>query len=139
MLKTISVLTLSLISTVAVSLHTGSYIPFSGKHTVYLYSPSSNCEIVELEFGKENSFICLKSFFKGESVVLDDREDKSEIIDYYRACPVFFETVDEIENEYYYSEKISAYITVNGKKVNVHISETDGKIAVGIPFIFGSY
>ena len=139
MLKTFSALILSLISTVAVNLHIGSAISFSGNHTVYLYSPSSNCKMLELEYGKERSFICLKSSFKGESVVLDDIEDKALILDYYRACPVFFETVGEIENEYYYSDKISAYTTVNGKKVNVHISRTGGKVAVGIPFIFGSY
>ena len=139
MLKTFFVSIFSIAATLCVNLRAGASIPVKGKRAFYFASASSNCRIVELCEEKAKDFIYFKPALKGESVTLFSPQDKEAILKKYSAKEVFSEKTGDIVNRYYFSPKISSYIEVNGEKANLHISESNGVITVGIPFIFGSY
>lgn len=115
----------------------GTTVPAEGKHTMYFFRADSTCGIVDVRRGEEPFY--LKSALKGESVLLDDPAKAEKLREKFGAAFVFGEKVSGVENEYYFSSLIPAYITVNGKKINFHVAKRDGAVTVGIPFIFGSY
>ena len=41
--------------------------------------------------------------------------------------------------EYYYSSKITNYVIINGKRVNLHVVKNKGGTTIGTPIIFGSF
>ena len=123
----------------SVNLSSGASVSLEGKHAFYFYSSSSGCQIVELSEEKAKEFVYFKPLLKGESVTLYSPRDKDKFLAKCCAKEVFEESVSGVVNRYYYSPKISRFTTVNGEKVNLHISDSNGIITVGIPFIFGSY
>ncbi|MBQ3235043.1 MAG: hypothetical protein IJA97_02670 [Clostridia bacterium] len=76
--------------------------------------------------------------FDGLSFSLSESELES-LISRYRASMICSDTVDGVECFYYYSPSISKIEVVRGKKVNVHVVKANGKITVGIPFIYYGY
>ncbi len=46
---------------------------------------------------------------------------------------------ENIENLYYYSNKIKTYQMINSHKVNIHVATTFDKVTVGIPLIYYGY
>ena len=122
----------------ATDIRSGTKINIEGKHTLYFYSCSSNCSIVDVDEDSEYPIVYLKSSLKGESVVTEKRFAE-KYLNEKKATKVFSENLADITNEYYYSPLIPVYKLINGQKVNVHVSEKKGVTTVGVPLIFGSY
>ncbi len=74
---------------------------------------------------------------KGYSFSLSS--DNLEFIDSLNAKEVYSSKIQDVENTYYYSNKIKTYQIINGKRVNVHVAKTNNKIVVGIPIIYYGY
>ncbi len=110
-----------------------------GDYTFYLESSSSNAKIITVDY---NSAKEIKKSLKnvcGESVTTTLKEDIEKEIDRLKAELIFSEKVDNIIINYYYSDKISAYKTINGRKINVQTAINDDIITIGSPIIFGSF
>ncbi len=137
--KTISVLILSILLGIGFNVRVGGQIPIEGKHTFYLLSASSQAIIVDRGDIEYKKFVYLMPLCKGESVEVKDNSALADFLKEKSAVKVFSERIGEITNNYYYSAKIPVYMSINGQKVNIHISENNGKCQVGIPLIFGSY
>lgn len=80
----------------------------------------------------------LTFYYTGESVVLSESSDIDRIIELFDAKMVFKEEALGVTSRYYYSNKLPIYKYVNGKRVNLHINQSD-VITVGYPIIYGSY
>lgn len=52
---------------------------------------------------------------------------------------VHVSNAENIENAYYYSNKIKTYQIINSKKVNIHVATCFDKVTVGIPLIYYGY
>ena len=139
MLKILGTLFLSALVALGSNVRVGGQIDLNGKHTLYLLSASSEAIIVDLNEKSYKEFVYLAPLYKGESVTLSDPSDIEAYLKKTHSTLVYSETVGEIVNEYYYSGKISAYMSINGQKVNVHVSKNKDSVTVGVPLIFGSY
>lgn len=135
--KTLLFSLVSVIALLSLNIRTGTGISYEGEKEMYFLSASSNCKIVGVQ--SESEFVYFMPALKGESVKLYRPQDKDEILKKYSAKEVFSERAGNIVNRYYYSPKISRFTTINGKKVNLQIADSNGEITVGIPLIFGSY
>ena len=138
MLKTLLCLMISVAAFFGADISSGTKINLEGKHTLYFYSSSSNCRIVDVGNGEERDPVYFGHSLKGESVVTL-KEFVGKYLKEKKARKVFTETVGTITNEYYYSPYISVYKSINGRKVNIHVSLNGQKATVGVPMIFGSY
>ena len=77
---------------------------------------------------------------KGESYVFDGNLfSEEDFIKYFGAEVVKREVLPQTEIIYAYSNKIKVYKVLFNSKVNVHIAVSNGKIKVGIPFIFDGF
>ena len=117
----------------------GGNLQGNGLHEFYLYNPSSNCKIVRLSEKESFNFIYLKSNLKGECVILENRRQAELTLKKYFAVKVLEEHGENFYCEYYYSPLISSYIYIKDKKINLHLSETNGQIKLGSPIIFGGF
>ena len=107
----------------------------NGNKEYYLYGSGSDCVIVD-----ENDYSpAYLAFVKGVCVKNVSERDVLETIRRYEADLVFSERFGSVTNYYYYSNKISGYKLVKGKKINIHAAFDDGVISIGTPLIFGSY
>jgi hypothetical protein len=66
-------------------------------------------------------------------------EELSTLLKFYDCKKVFSQTVLGIENIYFYSNKILKKEVIGGERVNFHVALSNGKIVVGIPFIYYGY
>lgn len=78
------------------------------------------------------------SHVKGSCKSFETLDEATAFITSKNAEKVFEEKGELYDCEYYYSSEISAFVLVEGKKVNIHLSKV-GDIKIGVPFIFGSY
>ena len=104
----------------------------------YLGKDNSCCVIYNVDEDAESEY---KRLFDvcGERAATLDEYDVTELLTMFDARFVFEESTQTTLGRYYYSDKISAYKLVNGKKINLH-TVFDGKsYSVGTPIIFGSY
>lgn len=107
--------------------------------TLYLGSKSSQCVIKTVSYQEylrlstKNTGVC------GSSIERADARFVENCIKRLGAEKVFSETVGDTLTEYYYSTKISGYMLVNGKKVNIQTAVTNGNHTIGSPMIFGGY
>lgn len=111
-----------------------------GEYTFYLNTASSNAKIVTVSSNEAAETKKRLNGLEGESVAYSAECDyEQELIKKYNAVEVMRETVDLTTNVYYYSDKISAFIYIKGKKVNLHVAYAENCKSIGIPFIFGGY
>ena len=83
-----------------------------------------------------------KYFFnkKGESYVFDgDSFNVQAFLEDYGATTVKKEVLPETEIIYAFTDQIKVYNWVFNNKVNLHIAIANGRIKVGIPFIYDSF
>ena len=103
--------------------------------TLYLYSSSSQCS-VENSYGNE---IIPRAWLKGEAVTVCDEKEVENFLNNIKAKEVFSESGELFDCVYYYSPKIRYAASVNGKRVNLHVSKRDGIVKIGTPVIFGDF
>ncbi|HBF86918.1 MAG TPA: hypothetical protein DDW54_04480 [Clostridiales bacterium] len=136
--KTIFITICSVFVLFTLTLGAGAELKGDGEHVFYLYRESSGCKIVRTTEEKADEFIYFKQSLKGESAELKDEERAAEIIEKLGAKEVFSESGDGFYNRYYYTPKISRYVILRGRKINLHLA-VGNKVSVGSPLIFGSY
>ena len=119
----------------------------SGVYSFYLYSQSSNAQIVTVNAVEAGERAKGLQNIKGEGVFFDyqtnDRVYCLNIINNEikgkKARLVFCETGDWGESYYYYTERISNFCIVNGERVNLHVVIGENSASIGSPLIFGSF
>ncbi len=75
----------------------------------------------------------------GQSLATYDKGYIDNFLVEYEAEKVFSETVQGIVINYYYSDKIRGYRSINGKKVNIETSDDNGFYTIGSPLIYGGF
>ena len=131
---------------VAAGVRISNALPLSslkGTHTYYTYSPSSQAQVQTKLNGLD--FLHLQ----GESVnVTLTEQDKRDLHAYaqtvfekYKASVLCMEQTNETVSYYGYSPMLKGGVTVQGKKVNLHIafSKDNTRCVVGTPIIFGGF
>ncbi len=91
------------------------------------------------EFIKGN--IALDKIFdlEGVAVNLDSSYDLQKTLKLLSAKKVHYFTDGEIENYYFFTEKVHDFEIINGKKVNLHVAVSKGNLTVGSPIIYYGY
>ena len=110
-----------------------------GDYTFYLNSASSNAKIITVSYDDAKEIKKSLKNVCGESVTTTSKEEIEKEIQRLNAQLVFSEKVDNIIINYYYSDKISAYKTINGHKINLQTAINENIITIGSPIIFGSF
>lgn len=111
-----------------------------GAYTFYLNSASSNAKIITVPSNEAAKTKKRLNDLEGESVAYSAEYDyEQKLIKRYNAVEIMRETVGFTTNVYYYSDKISTFVYIKGKKVNLHVAYAEDCKSVGIPFIFGGY
>ena len=139
MLKIICKLFAIVFFILTISLDCGGNIKGEGNHTFYFYSKSSNAIIKTIPENSASSILYFKSNLKGESVEFFSEISALEFINKLNAEYVFSEKGEDFYCKYYYTAQINDYITINGHKVNVHLSYGKDVFIIGTPMIFGSF
>ena len=119
----------------------------SGVYTFYLYSPSSNAEIITVDASQARE--CAKRLvnIRGEGLFLDftsNGEERcmiviNEEIEDKKARLLFSECGEWGSCYYYYTPQIADFCVINGEKVNLHVVVGENSISIGSPIIFGSF
>lgn len=110
---------------------TTNKISSNARVQVFLYSNSSNCEIIT-EKG-------INFFKKGECYQIENEEDIQKIIEFYDAKIKLIEKIEEGTNIYAYSKNLKYSEKIGGEIINLHIFIGKNKTIIGTPFIYGSY
>ncbi len=74
---------------------------------------------------------------KGFSFKLDG--ENLDFLKDLNAKQVYSSQIENVENAYFYTDKIKKYQIINGKRVNVHIAKTGDGVIIGIPLIYYGY
>ena len=104
----------------------------AGAHTYYLDSASSQ-SLVKTRLSFSDIFRV-----RGESVVTAER-DLESIANRFQATLVAVEETDGAVSYYYVVEAWQYGISLNGKRVNLHIAVGNDRVVVGTPVIFGGF
>ncbi len=123
MLKIFACLTLLIFSFYPLKIFQGTTVCLGGKSSGEFVALSS----VEKLINCDGVSFCLAE------------EELLNLLDFYDCKKVYSNDIGGIENAYYYSSKISKKEVVGGKRVNFHVAKSNGKITVGIPFIYYGY
>lgn len=110
-----------------------------GDYTFYVGKASSNAEIITVD---QSVALATKKSLKnvfGESVKCSDKSKIEGELNRLSAQFVFSEKIDDLVVNYYYSNKISRYKVINGKKINLQTAERNNNFTIGSPLIFGSF
>lgn len=75
----------------------------------------------------------------GQSLSTQSKQYINDFLLEYDCVFVFEETVDNLVIKYYYTTKISAYRSINGKKINVQTCENNDYYTIGSPLIYGGF
>ncbi len=81
--------------------------------------------------------LCARYQSKGFSFKAD--EENLNFLKELNVKTVYSSQIENVENIYYYTNKIKTYQIINGRKVNVHVAKTTDGITVGIPIIYYGY
>ena len=113
-----------------------------GENTVfYFFSSNQNVCDTEKPCAEEKLFGIYAGTKKGECCDMTEKEI-SKTLEVLNAKKVFSERGEDFENVYYYSPKIPDFVTVSGKKINIHVSygkENGEKIKIATPINYGGY
>ena len=111
-----------------------SVFPFEREKEYYLYSFSSQANIVT-----DPTLLDLL-FVTGESARIKTEETNlDELLSFYGAKVLFTEDLDGAVSYYCYSSKLKSPVVLDGKSVNLHIIVKDKEIVLGSPVVFGGY
>ncbi len=103
------------------------------KEIVYSLNGKSSGEFIKEEISLDKIFL-----IDGVSIKINgcDIEEKLNLLNAKRA---HYFTDGEVENYYFFSEKVHDFEIINGKKVNIHLAVKEGEIVVGSPIIYYGY
>ncbi|MBE5753653.1 MAG: hypothetical protein E7343_06310 [Clostridiales bacterium] len=111
-----------------------SVFPFEREKEYYLYSFSSQANIVTDPTPLDLLFVT------GESARIKTEEaNLDELLSFYDAKVLFTENLDGAVSYYCYSPKLKSPVVLDGKSVNLHIIVKDKEIVLGSPVVFGGY
>ena len=111
-----------------------SVFPFEREKEYYLYSFSSQANIVNAPTPFDLLFVT------GESVRLETEGiNLEELLSNYGAKVIFTENMDDSVSYYCYSPKLKSPVVLDGKSVNLHIIVKDKEVVLGSPVVFGGY
>ena len=111
-----------------------SVFPFEREKEYYLYSFSSQANIVTDPTPLDLLFVT------GESARIKTEEaNLDELLSFYDAKVLFTENVDGAVSYYCYSPKLKSPVVLDCKSVNLHIIVKDKEIVLGSPVVFGGY
>lgn len=113
----------------------------SGENTAFYFSSSAEICKEETPSEEEKLFGIYLGTKKGERCDMTEREI-SETLEALSAKRIFAESGETFENVYYYSPKIPDFVTVNGRKINIHVSygkKNNEKIKIATPINYGGY
>ena len=122
------------------------FVSDRGVYTLYTQNSSSNAALYTLTKEEYDKLLFVGNL-TGESLFLDFfkvgkdyalQTAKKQIIN-KNAHLVFSESGEWGVCEYYYSNKLSNYVIVRGKKVNIHIAYGKNSLTIGTPLIYGSF
>ena len=109
---------------------------YAKEFEVYRKSNSSCAQIVKAN-AFTTAFITDKT---GESCIVDGSTfNTGKFLSDFNAKVVFSEKIDGTTNLYAYSKKIKYFVTIGGKKVNIHVVYQNENIVLGTPIVFGGY
>ena len=122
-----------LLGIVAVIITAGLYlvnIPFISANTTTCVNGKSSGQFVNFPAFYDND---------GYSVVLDSETQAVNFLNSYKCELVYIESVNGIQNYYFFSQNLAKKQVLNGKTVNVHLAVNGERIILGYPLIYGSY
>lgn len=131
----IKLLSLTLIFITVIGLSVVNLIPLYNQFVVVSVNSSSG------EFYETNRY-AFSDYLKGNGVCKTYDKNfnyASNIINPLNATIVKTEKIDGIINYYYYSKNLARTVTVDGKRVNLHVAVTSSLITVGYPLIYHAY
>ncbi|MGN0819464.1 MAG: hypothetical protein ACI4M6_03585 [Christensenellaceae bacterium] len=110
-----------------------------GDYVLYLNSASSLACSVEVEQRSiSKTYSCFKNV-SGECLKARSQQVINDELIRLNAKFVFSEKGDDFETNYYYSDKISGYKTINGKKINIQTACRADNYIIATPMIFGGF
>lgn len=114
---------------------------FNGEGDYVLYLNSASSLAVAVKIDKCDLLKCYSSFnnVKGELLKAKSKEVIDSELSRLNAEFVFSEKGEEFETNYYYSDKISGYKTINGKKINIQTAVYSDDYLIATPMIFGGF
>ena len=103
------------------------------KEIVYSVNGKSSGEFIKGEIPLDKIFL-----IDGASIKIDsyNMEEKLNLLN---AKMIHYFTDGEVENYYFFSEKVHNFEIINGKKVNIHLAVKQGEVVVGSPVIYYGY
>ena len=103
------------------------------KDIVYSVNGKSSGEFIKGEISLDKIFL-----IDGASIKIDSYniEEKLNLLN---AKMIHYFTDGEVENYYFFSEKVHNFEIINGKKVNIHLAVKQGEVVVGSPVIYYGY
>lgn len=89
----------------------------------------------------ESKNLKLENYFNidGATITLPSGFNFYDTVELLSAKRVHYFTDGTVENYYFFSEKLPKCETINGKKVNMHVAVSNGKVTVGSPIIYYGY
>ncbi len=75
----------------------------------------------------------------GATITLPSGYDFYDTVELLSAKRVHYFSDGTVENYYFFSEKLPKCEIINGKKVNMHVAVSKGKVTVGSPIIYYGY
>lgn len=130
MLKTL----IALIGAIFLAVFSSPYF-FLKDSAIIVKGGKSSGEFIE----NENLSFCDLINADGVVFYLSSEEELKTIKEKLSLKPAHYFFDGEIENYYFYSEKLPKKEIICGKKVNVHVAITSSKIILGAPLIYYGY
>lgn len=105
----------------------------SAEEMVYTVNGKSSGEFIKDEISLDKIFL-----IEGVTIKMNDC-DIEEKLNLLNAKRVHYFTDGEVENYYFFSEKVHNFEMIKGKKVNIHLAVKEGGVVVGSPIIYYGY
>jgi hypothetical protein len=105
----------------------------SAEEMVYTINGKSSGEFIKDEISLDKIFL-----IEGVTIKMNDC-DIEEKLNLLNAKRVHYFTDGEVENYYFFSEKVHNFEMIKGKKVNIHLAVKEGGVVVGSPIIYYGY
>ena len=105
----------------------------SAEEMVYTVNGKSSGEFIKDEISLDKIFL-----IEGVTIKMNDCDIEKKL-NLLNAKRVHYFTDGEVENYYFFSEKVHNFEMIKGKKVNIHLAVKEGGVVVGSPIIYYGY
>ena len=103
------------------------------KDIVYSVNGKSSGEFIKDGISFDKIFLIDGASIKTDSYNIEEK------LNLLNAKMIHYFTDGEVENYYFFSEKVHNFEIIDGKKVNIHIAVKQGEVVVGSPVIYYGY